>query len=299
MTPQRDPSKPVEPPPFAPIGKASPGRTELWRAKEAALVDGLLKVSNGNAARALAQRYWPFLWKGEKPKGFEADQCEAQANAPREAAERWLRTHGRQLQWRLELAGDWRLDSTEGRNLRSAVRNKITAWGENHRKASSWLRKLAEQPENATRRKRAAKILREIHSEDDLALIEQSLSNPAGTWTEYADVADAVGGWLQEHDANGGANLAAREVAKLVAIFVDEARIAALGIGDAVTAAHLRVRCARSNDGKEPANEYSHALADALDAVGLPRESWRRAAEAVSTDYPYTDLQSDETAAGN
>lgn len=299
MAPREHRTKPVGLWPFAPVGTASPDRTVQWRAREAALVDGLLKVSDGNAARALAQRYWPFLWKDEKHKDFEADQCEAQVNAPREAVERWLRIYGRQLQWRLELAGDWRLDSTEARNLRSDVRTKIKAWGENHRKASSWLRKLAEQPENATRQKRAARILREIHSEDDLELIEQSLSNPAETWAEYSDVADAAGCWLQKHDANGGVNLAAREVAKLVAIFVDQARIAALGVGDAVTAARLRVRCARSSDGKETANEYSHALADALDAVGLPRESCRRAAEWASADYSYTDLQPDEKTAGD
>jgi hypothetical protein len=274
--------------PFAPVEKACPERTKLWRAKQTALANIFLKVYNGNAAGALARLYWPFLWDGEKakPPRFTNDQRKAQANAPREAVERWLLTYGRQLQWRLELAGGWQ-ESTETRILRSDVRDEIATWGENHQRASNWLRKLAEQPDNKTNRDNASKYLDKLHNVDDHALMKQSIGDPLEAWKQYHCVAVETQTWLDHHDANGGVNLAAREVAKLVAIFFDGARSANLELEDAKTAKRLRVRSARSNDGKEPENQYSRTVADALVVFGLPRESWRRATEAVSKDYPH------------
>jgi hypothetical protein len=300
MASRINPPRPIGLSPFAPVGKASPERTELWRANRAALVDSLLNVSKGKASRALARRYWPVLWEGEKldPKRNADNRRLMQKKAQREAVERWLGIHGRLLQWRLELAGGWLLDNSERRIHQSEVRSLIKTWGEYNRKASSWLRKLAKQPENATRRKRASEYLKLLHDEGDYELTEQSLSDPAGTWEEYDRLAKETKCWLKEHDANGGVNLAAREVAELVAIFFVETRAAAMRTGDVATARRLNVQAARSNYGQNPANQYSHAVADALDAVGLPRQSWRHAAEAASLVYPDADLKSDETSGG-
>jgi hypothetical protein len=264
--------KPVGSSPFAPVGIATPNRTEQWRACQSKFVDVLLRISDGEAAYTLAKSYWPFLWDSEHadPQRIPKDQHVARTKAPREAVMRWLRTHGRHLLWRLELAGNWRLGDepwiVQGENV-TACRE----WAKTLRNTSDALSAYLETHDSSEPKAKAEKWLRALYANQIPEIEPQmgdALSDPRWYADHFNDVADDIDAWLEDNDSDGGANRSARVVAALVAKFFDE-----------IIGAE-KVKLSR-NQFHEPSNEYSKTVAAALVALGLPRGGWRRSVESI------------------
>lgn len=304
MGPRGRPANPVGPSPTAAVASSSPDRTEQWRARVAALVDTLLKAAEGRAAHSLARQYWPFYWHGEhaRPPLFRDDQSKAQCEAPKEAVERWLRTHGCQLQWYLELTAGFRLLDGDAYLTADELRSEIRAYGKAHARIAKHLRAFQAIPSDNNLRKRAKQALDALYQNegrDADSLIEDALLDVPFMASDCERVACDVEKYLKDNPAQGrsGKNLAANEVAALVAAYFDAARVAAKAINDRKTAEDLIVKLSRKpvkgtrrdviDDviNYEPNNPYCYAVQAALGALGVSKQEvgdngWRSAVVA-------------------
>jgi hypothetical protein len=299
---------PVGPSPFAPVGTASPDRSEQWRAREANLVDCLVRVSKGNAAGALARHYWPFLWDGEKakPPRLTDDQRVAQANAPREAVKRWLSIHGRQLEWRLELAASSQQLDRDTHHTADEVRSAIRANGKAHVRIAEYLRAFEVNSSDEILLERAKQAIRRLYAAEDQVsdfFARIALYKVSDLAEECERVARETTEWLDERPARGrsGKNLAAIEIAYLVATYFDMASAAANAINDHETVLDLKVKLSRKPVKEQrrdiaddvinylPDNSYCCAVAAAIGDMGVSSQvvgdnGWRSAVEAVCAE---------------
>jgi hypothetical protein len=299
------PANPVGSSLTAPFASSSPDRTEQWRARVAALVDVLLKAAEGRAAHCLARHYWPFYWHGEhaRPPLFRDDQRKALCEAPKEAVERWLRTHGRQLQWRLDLASGYSMLDPSSYRTASEFRDEMRAYAEAHTGIAKHLRAFQAAPSDKNLRAHAKKALDRLYKSEGReadSLVEDGLHHIAFMAEDCERVACDVVDYLDQRPAQGrsGKNLAAIEVAYLVAAYFDEARVAAGAINDRETALDLKVELSRKpvketrrgvvDDviNNVPNNSYCHAVEAALGGLGVSQQEvgengWRSAVEHV------------------
>lgn len=196
------PANPVGPSPTEPFGSSSPDRTEQWRARVVALADILLKAAGERAAYVLARHYWPFYWHGEhaQPPLFRDDQCKAQCEAPEEAVERWLRTDGRQLQWRLDLALGYSLLDQGSYRTAGEFHDELDVYGKAHARTAEHLRAFQAAPSDKNLRMQAKKALGVLYKNEDReteSLVEDGLCRIALIAGDCERVAGEVVKYLQ------------------------------------------------------------------------------------------------------
>ncbi len=306
MAPGR-PLKKIEEWPFSPPPLGEAGAAHTLKAE---LVEVLVNAGGGILARALARAGWPFLWNEEPRRAQEEVRDEAQRKvrdegikkwlqardeAPREAVERWLKTHARNIKWKLELLG---ARSNNRRDDMKAARNAYES-------AACRIRRWIANPADVKLTDRAAAAVEALPSARNVSrqtplrfvgdlVTGAKIRNAAALarggvagvpdWIksspeEFERVASDIDEWLTKNPAKGGANLASREVAEIVARFFNDARKAAHEMG--VPIEDMPRVVFADDDDHDPTNQYCVTVKSALEGLGQSPDSWRYAAKFV------------------
>lgn len=229
-------------------GASSEEREREWAQRMTELAEVLLRAAHGCGAEMLAQ------------------QSEVSTE---DAVQHFLGPRGDNLYWTLRLAGKWKLLGDDRAPLFGEVSEKLVTLAEAYEDLALTMCDRAVGCCDDIDADRAG-ILEEFRLlgffEDET---ESLLSEP---WTSVDCLnraASDLRGWMYVYPANGRSSVASIVVAELVAAFFDMARISAEETDDAEVAKLLRVKLARTNDGKEPANSYCRAVENALRALGV------------------------------
>ncbi|WP_417807086.1 hypothetical protein [Thioclava sp.] len=298
MTTRGRPLKSIESWPFSPPALGKPGTVEQ---QTSALVELLCNVSDGKLAHALAEANQPNAqsrklgrWGNCDEDAQEADKCEA--------VRRWVQIHTRGLTWKVDVLGAPPNDR----------RKEMKETADAHYRAAQKLRSFADKPDDKDAANLAAAALEALPGDAEpiagqtaiapdrekvtRETIEMILSDSASRPTliewvrshaqECERVSKDIINWLKEHPAKGGAHLAAREIAKLVAMYFQHAR-------EAAEAASLpldnfpKVSYA-DDDNHAPRNPYCATVMKALVVFGQTQTGWRSAAEYVCKEQKQT-----------
>ncbi|MEX1663546.1 hypothetical protein AB4874_18305 [Thioclava sp. 15-R06ZXC-3] len=298
MTTRGHPLKSIESWPFSPPALGKPGTVEQ---QTSALVELLCNVSDGKLARALAEVNQPNAQSRNLGQRGNCDE-EVQEADKFEAVRRWVRIHTRGLTWQIDLLGAPPNDR----------RKKMKETAGAHYRAAQRLRSFADKPDDADAASLAAAALEALPGDAEPIIgqtaiapepekvtretIEKIFSGSESRPTliewvqshaqECEQVSKDINSFLKEHPAKGGAHLAAREIAKLVAMYFQHAR-------EAAEAASLpldnfpKVSYA-DDDNHEPRNPYCATVKKALVVFGQTQTGWRRAAEYVCEEQKQT-----------
>ncbi|WP_044043725.1 hypothetical protein [Octadecabacter antarcticus] len=226
-----------------------------------------------------------------------------QCKASKEAVEHWLRTQERHLEWRLELATGYCPRDLSTYRTAGDFRDEMRRYGEAHAGIAKHLRAFQAAPSSNMLRadaKKASERLYKNEGKEADSLVTDALNDIAFMAEDCERVAREVVDFLDERPAQGrsGKNLAAIEVAYLVAAYFDAARVAAEAINDRKAAEKLIVKLARkpvkgtrrgvADDviNYVPDNLYCCAVEAALGALGVSQQEvgdngWRSAVEYV------------------
>ncbi len=285
------PPKKIEEWPFNPPPLGEAGATHTLNGD---LVEVLVNAGGGILAHALARARWPFLWDGPS-EHWTPDQREAQDEAPREAVELWLKIHARGLTWKLELYG------ARSNNRRDDMKAARKA----HESAACHMRCWIDNPTDVTLTDRAAAAVdalrpaRGISSHRPLPFVWDEVTGlkihtaAALARSEVAGVPDWIKSsaedfecaardideWLKGNSAKGGANLASREVARLVSQFFDDARKVTIEKG--IPLEEIPRVAFADSDAHDPRNSYCKTVKSTLELFGLPPGNWRYAAKFI------------------
>lgn len=295
---------PYSPPPLGEPGTASKRCSKV--------IDILVGVADGKLASSMARRRWPDLLDSS-PNLCTTRQQKLLNHAMREVVKIWLGTHARNIDWKILVLGSAKQNNrvhmkatataheNAARHIRSWVDNlrdtdaadraatAINALPGDQRVAE--VRDLPPDPDMVTgemvheacvlARKRMAGAGPSKRQND---LIERLLQHA----DEFDRVAKDIREWLTENAAQGGTNLAAREIAQIVAKFFDDAYAAAATFDRAMAAALPAVEFRRRRrmvfdipDGHVPYGSFCLAIEAILRVLGLDEGSWQRAVKAV------------------
>jgi hypothetical protein len=185
----------------------------------------------------------------------------------------------------------------------SEFRDEMRGYGKAHTGIAKHLRAFQAAPSDKNLRAHAKKALDRLYKSEGReadSLVEDGLHHIAFMAEDCERVACDVVDYLDQRPAQGrsGKNLAAIEVAYLVAAYFDEARVAAGAINDRETALDLKVELSRKpvketrrgvvDDviNNVPNNSYCHAVEAALGGLGVSQQEvgengWRSAVEHV------------------
>lgn len=227
-------------------GEQSAERQQEWSRRMKQLAKVLLQAAEGRAAEILAQ----------------------QAKVSTEdVVQLFLGPRSDDLYWSLRLAGNWELLAGDKRPSIGEVREKLDDLANAYEELALTMCDRAVGYCNDTDDERAGvreefRLLGFSESEAD-----SFLSEPGESSDRLNRAASDIRGWMYAYPANGRGSLASIIVAEVFAAFFDKARLAAKERNDAETAKLLRVKFARTNDGKGPANSFCRAVESALLAL--------------------------------
>ncbi|PHQ84761.1 MAG: hypothetical protein COB65_04775 [Thalassobium sp.] len=222
----------------------------------------------------------------------------------REVVKIWLGTHARNIDWKILVLGSGK------RNNRVSMKATAIA----HENAARYMRTWVDNQSDSDAADRAARAIDALPNDQNVAGVPDLSPDPdkvtadmvyeaavlAGKCTadagpstrqndlvkcimlhadECARVARDIEKWLKDNPAEGGTNLAAREVAALLAHFINDARDAAATLG--ISCVDLPKVAFADGDNHEPRNLYCAMVKATLEVLSLDPKGWRYAAMAV------------------
>ncbi|WP_339853315.1 hypothetical protein [Roseovarius nubinhibens] len=186
-----------------------------------------------------------------------------------DVVQHFLGPRGDDLYWSLRLSGNWGLLAGDKRPSIGEVRERLDDLASAYEELALTMCDRAVGYCNNTDDERAG-VREEFRllgfSERETEIF---LSEPWKSSERLNRATSDIRAWMHAYPANGRGSVASIVVAEVVAAFFDKARMAAEIRNDAETVKLLRVKLARTNDGKGPANSYCRAVESALRALGV------------------------------